>query len=48
MRHAANHPQARQADKKLMLILTDGQPSDVDAQDEQLLIADTAPRRPGG
>ncbi len=41
MRHAAHYLEARQADKKLMLILTDGQPSDVDAQDDQLLIEDT-------
>ena len=40
MRHAAHYLQARPADKKLMLILTDGQPSDVDAQDERLLIED--------
>ncbi|MDD4881000.1 MAG: VWA domain-containing protein [Gallionellaceae bacterium] len=41
MRHAAHYLEARPADKKLMLILTDGQPSDVDVQDEQLLIEDT-------
>ncbi len=41
MRHAAHYLEARQADKKLMLILTDGQPSDVDTHDEQLLIEDT-------
>ncbi len=41
MRHAAHYLEARPADKKLMLILTDGQPSDVDTQDEQLLIEDT-------
>lgn len=40
MRHAGHYLQAQQADKKLMLILTDGQPSDVDAQDERLLIED--------
>jgi nitric oxide reductase NorD protein len=40
MRHAAHYLGARQADKKLMLILTDGQPSDVDAQDERRLIED--------
>lgn len=40
MRHAAHYLQAQTADKKLMLILTDGQPSDVDAQDERLLIED--------
>jgi len=41
MRHAAHYLEARPADKKLMLILTDGQPSDVDSQDQQMLIEDT-------
>ncbi len=41
MRHAAHYLAARQADKKLMLILTDGQPSDIDTHDERLLIEDT-------
>ena len=41
LRHAAHYLSARKADKKLMLVLTDGQPSDVDAQDEQLLLEDT-------
>ncbi len=40
MRHAAHYLGARPADKKLMLILTDGKPSDVDAHDERLLIED--------
>jgi nitric oxide reductase NorD protein len=40
MRHAAHYLEAQQADKKLMLILTDGQPSDVDAADARLLIED--------
>jgi nitric oxide reductase NorD protein len=40
MRHAAHYLEAQQADKKLMLILTDGQPSDVDVHDERLLIED--------
>lgn len=40
MRHAAHYLGARRADKKLMLILTDGQPSDVDAHDERLLVED--------
>ena len=40
MRHAAHYLDAQTADKKLMLILTDGQPSDVDAPDERLLIED--------
>jgi nitric oxide reductase NorD protein len=41
MRHAAHYLGARNADKKLMLILTDGRPSDVDTHDERLLIEDT-------
>jgi len=40
MRHAARTLGARPADKKLMLILTDGMPSDVDVHDERLLIED--------
>ena len=40
MRHAAHYLGARPADKKLMLILTDGRPSDVDTHDERLLIED--------
>lgn len=40
MRHAAHYLSARPADKKLMLILTDGRPSDVDASDERLLVED--------
>jgi nitric oxide reductase NorD protein len=40
MRHAAHYLSAQKADKKLMLILTDGKPSDVDTSDERLLIED--------
>jgi uncharacterized protein YegL/uncharacterized protein YoaH (UPF0181 family) len=40
MRHAAHYLDAQKADKKLLLILTDGKPSDVDAHDERLLIED--------
>ena len=40
MRHAAHYLAARPADKKLMLILTDGRPSDVDTHDERLLVED--------
>ncbi|MBI5938286.1 MAG: VWA domain-containing protein [Betaproteobacteria bacterium] len=40
MRHAAHYLESRPADKKLMLILTDGQPADVDVHDEKLLIED--------
>jgi len=40
MRHAGHYLSARKADKKLMLILTDGQPSDIDSKDKQHLIFD--------
>jgi len=40
MRHAGHYLGARQAEKKLLLILTDGEPSDIDVQDERLLIED--------
>lgn len=40
MRHAAHTLQHRQADKRLMLILTDGEPADIDVKDKQLLIKD--------
>ncbi|HEY0720306.1 MAG TPA: VWA domain-containing protein, partial [Gammaproteobacteria bacterium] len=40
MRHAAHYLGARKADKKLLLILTDGEPADVDVHDERLLIED--------
>ena len=40
LRHAAHYLGAQKADKKLLLILTDGQPSDVDSHDERLLIED--------
>jgi hypothetical protein len=40
LRHAAHYLDAQKADKKLLLILTDGKPSDVDAHDERLLIED--------
>lgn len=42
MRHAGHYLKAQQADKKLMLILTDGEPADVDVDDEQLLIQDAS------
>lgn len=41
LRHAAHYLESRQADKKLMLVLTDGEPSDIDVDDDQLLIQDT-------
>lgn len=41
MRHAAHYLEAQKADKKLMLVLTDGEPADIDVEDDQLLIQDT-------
>jgi nitric oxide reductase NorD protein len=41
MRHAAHYLGAQTADKKLLLVLTDGRPSDVDVPDDQALVADT-------
>ena len=41
MRHAAHYLEAQKADKKLLLILTDGEPADIDVHDDQLLIEDT-------
>lgn len=40
LRHAAHYLGARQADKKLLLVLTDGEPSDIDVDDDRLLIED--------
>jgi len=40
MRHAAHYLSAQQADKKLLLVLTDGEPADVDIKDERILIED--------
>jgi len=40
MRHAARTLGTQRADKKLLLVLTDGQPSDIDAKDARLLIDD--------
>jgi len=40
MRHAAHYLDKQQADKKLLLILTDGEPSDIDSKDARLLIED--------
>lgn len=41
MRHAGHYLEAQKADKKLMLVLTDGEPADIDVDDDQLLIQDT-------
>ena len=40
MRHAAHYLESQKADKKLLLILTDGEPADIDVKDEALLIQD--------
>ncbi len=40
IRHAAHYLEARKADKKLLLVLTDGEPADIDVHDERLLIED--------
>lgn len=40
IRHAAHYLANQKADKKLMLILTDGKPADIDVPDERLLIED--------
>ena len=41
LRHAAHYLKTRKADKKLMLVLTDGEPHDIDVDDPRLLIEDT-------
>ncbi|PCI38436.1 MAG: hypothetical protein COB46_11415 [Rhodospirillaceae bacterium] len=40
LRHAGHTLSARKADKKLLLVLTDGEPADIDVDDEQHLIQD--------
>jgi len=40
LRHAAHYLGAQKADKKLLLVLTDGEPSDIDSSDDRLLIED--------
>lgn len=40
LRHAAHYLGLQKADKKLLLVLTDGEPSDIDVNDQQLLIQD--------
>ena len=40
LRHAGHRLAARPADKRLLLILTDGEPSDIDVDDPQALIHD--------
>ncbi|GAB6052236.1 hypothetical protein JCM17960_10560 [Magnetospira thiophila] len=41
LRHAGERLAARKADKKLLLVLTDGEPSDIDVNDGQHLTKDT-------
>lgn len=41
MRHAGHYLSKQKADKKLLLILTDGEPADIDVNDEKLLLKDT-------
>ncbi len=41
LRHAAHTLGAQAAERKLLLVLTDGRPSDVDVDDDHALVADT-------
>ena len=41
MRHAGHYLEQQKSDKKLLLILTDGEPTDIDVKDERYLIEDT-------
>jgi hypothetical protein len=41
LRHAAHYLGTRNTDKKLLLVLTDGEPSDIDVDDQRLLIEDS-------
>lgn len=41
VRHASHYLEGQKADKKLLLILTDGEPADIDVTDDKLLIEDT-------
>ena len=40
LRHAGHTLEHRNADKKLLLVLTDGEPADIDVEDDQHLIED--------
>lgn len=42
LRHAGHLLSGRRADKRLLLVLTDGEPADIDVDDPQYLIADAA------
>lgn len=41
LRHAGHYLGARQADKRILLLLTDGEPADIDVTDSEHLRADT-------
>ena len=41
LRHAGHYLKARKAEKKLLLVLSDGEPSDIDVSDDRVLIEDT-------
>ncbi|MDH5188518.1 MAG: VWA domain-containing protein, partial [Rhodospirillaceae bacterium] len=41
LRHAGHYLSARKAEKKLLLVLSDGEPSDIDVSDNKLLMEDT-------
>lgn len=41
LRHAGHYLEHRNADKKLLLVLTDGEPADIDSKDPQALISDS-------
>ena len=41
LRHAAHYLANQKTDKKLLLVLTDGEPADIDVNDQRLLIEDT-------
>ena len=41
VRHASHYLEGQTADKKLLLILTDGEPADIDVNDDRMLIEDT-------
>lgn len=41
LRHAGHYLGARKADKRILLVLTDGEPADIDVSDPELLRADT-------
>ena len=40
MRHAGDYLSRQQADKRLLLVLTDGEPADIDVSDNRLLVED--------